>query len=79
LDGKQPDYPAEVAAALAVEDRSDAQKAVLEKYFRSQDTELKRLGDALVEHDKQAGQIRLRGAQDLAWALLNTPAFLFNR
>jgi hypothetical protein len=79
LDGKQPDYPAEVAAALAVEDRSDAQKAVLEKYFRSQDTELKRLGDALVEHDKQAGQVRLRGAQDLAWALLNTPAFLFNR
>jgi hypothetical protein len=25
------------------------------------------------------GENRLRGAQDLLWALLNSPAFLFNR
>ncbi len=28
---------------------------------------------------KQAGEARLTAAQDLAWALINSPAFLFNR
>jgi hypothetical protein len=81
LENGQPAYPKEVAAALAVPDaeRSDEQKAVLSKYFRSQDAELTRLEQSLAEYDKAASQRRLRGAQDLAWALLNTPAFLFNR
>jgi hypothetical protein len=28
---------------------------------------------------KQAADARLTAAQDLAWALINSPAFLFNR
>jgi len=32
-----------------------------------------------VANRPQPGNSRLLGAQDLAWALMNTPAFLFNR
>jgi hypothetical protein len=71
--------PEAIAKVLAVEpgQRSDAQKAELTRYFRSLDSELARLQreaqDAAVPGDK-----RLLGVQDLAWALINSPAFLFN-
>jgi hypothetical protein len=71
--------PEAIAKVLAVEPdkRDDAQKAELTKYFRSLDSELARLQretqDAAVPGDK-----RLLGVQDLAWALINSPAFLFN-
>jgi hypothetical protein len=29
--------------------------------------------------EQQNNQKRLTGAQDIAWAIINTPAFLFNR
>jgi hypothetical protein len=52
---------------------------VLKDFYYSQDS-------SFVEFKQQAEQVkkamenpRLAGAQDLAWALLNNPAFLFNR
>lgn len=42
------------------------------------DPELTRLKRAVKLSDEQLKQVRLIGMQDLAWALLNSPAFLFN-
>jgi hypothetical protein len=62
---------------VAPEKRSAAQKAELAAYFRSIDPELTRLTQALNKHPQPIDK-RLLGAQDVAWALLNSPAFLFN-
>ncbi|MFO0908575.1 MAG: DUF1549 domain-containing protein [Isosphaeraceae bacterium] len=104
--------------ALAPELRSDAQKATLLNYFKSNDGEYRRrvgelaaaraplppdakqqaLKNAVAEASKpvpvdpvleqlrrdlemsvrQAATRRLTAAQDIAWALINSPAFLFN-
>ena len=60
--------PDDVAAVLAVprDQRDAAQRALLFRHFIGTDQEL-------------AGKIRLGAAQDLAWALVNSSAFLFNR
>jgi hypothetical protein len=73
--------PAPVAEALviAADKRTSEQQAAIAAHFRSQDAEWLRL-NAMLETARQAhGQYRLQGAQDLAWALINSPAFLFNR
>ncbi|MBI2827171.1 MAG: DUF1553 domain-containing protein [Planctomycetia bacterium] len=65
--------------AIAPEKRTAEQQAALAAHYRTQDAEWMRLS-AEVERAKQAqSQYRLQGAQDLAWALINSPAFLFNR
>jgi hypothetical protein len=81
LEGSQPSYPAEVTKVLSVPaaERTSEQQAQLADYYRSTDAELAQLKQAVAEHEKQKGQGRLKGAQDLSWALINTPAFLFNR
>jgi hypothetical protein len=73
--------PAAIAAVLAVaaDARTAEQKAELASYFRSLDGELAQLQRLAAEAAKQPEAYRLLGAQDLAWALLNSPAFLFNR
>ena len=59
------------------EKRTDAQKAELANYYRTIDPEQARLRQ-LVVAQSAAGDPRLTAAQDLAWALINSPAFLFN-
>lgn len=58
--------------------RSPAEQKALMDYYRSLDADLARLTQATANRP-QPGNSRLLGAQDLAWALMNTPAFLFNR
>jgi hypothetical protein len=60
--------PRNIAALLALEPakRSAEEQAALFRYYVAKDPEM-------------AQRIRLSSARDIAWALINTPAFLFNR
>ncbi len=71
--------PEQIAKTLMIEpeQRTDAQKTELTNYFRSQDAELGRL-QRDVNEIGPPGDKRLIGAQDIAWALINNNAFLFN-
>jgi hypothetical protein len=73
--------PEGIAAALAVPaaERSPEQVAAIAAHFRSLDADLKKLSDELAKAREQAASARAIGVQDLAWALINSPAFLFNR
>ena len=64
---------------MPADQRTAEQQGRLAEYYRTQDSDLEQRRQALAEHEKQKAQSRLKGAQDLAWALINTPAFLFNR
>src|SRR5205823_2133214 len=65
------------AIAVRVEKRTPEQKAVVANHYRGLDGELQRL-QAVLAVNPDPRDARLLGAQDLAWALINSPAFLFN-
>jgi hypothetical protein len=71
--------PAAIGKILAIEapKRTPQQQAELAAYYQSTDKELARLRQAVADFAKPSDK-RLIGAQDLAWSLINTPAFLFN-
>jgi hypothetical protein len=73
--------PQNIAAivSIAPDKRTAEQITELAKYYRSMDGELARLEAAVAESAKLGVDQRLSGAQDLVWALINSPAFLFNR
>jgi hypothetical protein len=73
--------PADLVAALTVpaDKRNDEQKAKVATHYQSLDTEYQRLKSEVQRSDEQLKNKRLIGVQDLAWALINSPGFLFNR
>lgn len=71
--------PIRAILAVAPSDRSAEQQAALKNFFRDQDEQWRALRDRVAAAEKLLADRRLVGVQDLAWALINTPAFLFNR
>ncbi len=72
--------PPALAQILAVpaDKRTPEQKAQMTQFYQAQDAELARLRAAVAEYGF-VNDPRLVGAQDLAWSLINSKAFLFNR
>jgi len=84
-DGARPltkaKLPALVASALAVPqgERTPDQAATIAAHYKSLDAEHARLSAEVQKSAEQVKSARAVGVQDLAWALINNPAFLFNR
>jgi hypothetical protein len=75
---KLPPAIAEILA-VAADKRTPEQQAALSAHYRSLDADMIRLSTIVGQAKTAHEQYRLQGAQDLTWALLNSPAFLFNR
>ncbi|GIW95884.1 MAG: hypothetical protein KatS3mg110_3925 [Pirellulaceae bacterium] len=71
--------PDAIRQALASGERTEEQKRAIRDYFRQQDERWKQLSERVATAEKLLANRRLVAVQDLAWALINTPAFLFNR
>jgi hypothetical protein len=76
-----PTIPEAIAPILkvAAAERTAEQTQQLKEYYYAQDRKYVELKEQLVQITIALANPRLAGAQDLAWALLNNPAFLFNR
>ncbi|MEZ5325557.1 MAG: DUF1549 domain-containing protein [Verrucomicrobiales bacterium] len=72
---------AEAEKPIAPDPRLAQLKANLEEFSKplAPDPKLVRLESDVKLSKEQLANRRLTGAQDLAWALINTPSFLFNR
>lgn len=83
-DGNRQQLEAELAAArvpLMIDPKIVEERAALQLASRPvpPDPLLERLQRDLSQSEMQMANLRLTMAQDLAWALINSPAFLFNR
>jgi hypothetical protein len=76
-----PKLPGPIAAIVAVpaNERTAEQNKSLAKYFAELDSDYLKLKREVAHSADQLEHQRLVGLQDLAWALINNPAFLFNR
>lgn len=59
--------------------RTDEEKTKLSTHFRKSDSDYLQLLERIRIAESLTSNKRLVGVQDLAWALINSPAFLFNR
>jgi hypothetical protein len=73
--------PADLVQILhtPAEQRTEEQKQKLAAYYRGQDAELTRLAAEVKKSEDLLKNRRVVGMQELAWALINNPAFLLNR
>ncbi len=73
--------PPEILAIVRIpaEQRSEEQEQKLAAHYLSQDAEFAKLQAEVAQSELMLKNRRLVGVQDLAWALINNPAFLFNR
>lgn len=73
--------PENITAALKkpAGERADADRQLIMNHYRATDAKYQALVTRAQQSAAQAGSSRLTGVQDLAWALINSPAFLFNR
>ena len=78
--GSKSTLPAPVIAALgiAAEKRTPEQLTAIRQFYLTQDSQYQQLSQ-MAARAAQNSDPRLLGAQDLSWALINSPAFLFNR
>jgi hypothetical protein len=67
------------AIKTPAEGRTDDQWQALKKAYEPLDDEWKSLRETVAQVRFESQNRRSVGVQDLAWALMNSPAFLFNR
>jgi Protein of unknown function (DUF1553)/Protein of unknown function (DUF1549) len=64
---------------IPVADRTAEQTAEIRQIFFQSNEEYQRLKRTVAQSESERANPRLAGMQDLCWALINNPSFLFNR
>ncbi len=80
LSPESESLPPQVAQVLAQPQQkwTAKQRQLVLEHYKQLDATYQQLLQGVKQLQARAPKARLRGAQDLAWALINSPAFLFN-